>query len=75
MVKVKFKFLYNISHYSNNIFAFHMHMFTIYILNFNLTLQFIPTSYSWLLHITRICISEYIVKNSKNKITIPFIII
>jgi hypothetical protein len=32
---VKFKFLQNISHYYNNIFAFHMFMFTIYVLSFN----------------------------------------
>jgi len=34
-VEVKFKFLQNISHYCNNIFAFHMHMFIIYVLNLN----------------------------------------
>jgi len=35
MVEVKFKFLHNILHYYNNIFAFRMHMFTISILSFN----------------------------------------
>jgi hypothetical protein len=35
MVEVKFKFLQNISHYCNNIFVFHMHMFIIYVLNLN----------------------------------------
>jgi len=35
MVEVKFKFLQNISHYCNNIFAFHMHVFTIFVLNLN----------------------------------------
>jgi hypothetical protein len=35
MVKVKFKFLQNISHYYNNIFSFHMHMFTIFVLILN----------------------------------------
>jgi hypothetical protein len=35
MVEVKFKFLHNISHYCNNIFAFHMSMFTIFILSLN----------------------------------------
>jgi hypothetical protein len=54
MVEVKFKFLQNISHYCNNIFAFHVHMFTISILNFNklnTTIHSnIPTSDSWLLH-------------------------
>jgi hypothetical protein len=30
---MNFKFLQNISHYYNNIFAFHMHMFTILVLN------------------------------------------
>jgi hypothetical protein len=35
MVEMKFKFLQNISHYYNNIFAFHMHMFTISVLSFN----------------------------------------
>ncbi len=32
---MKFKFLQNISHYYNNIFAFHMFMFTIFVLSFN----------------------------------------
>jgi hypothetical protein len=31
MVDVKLKFLQNISHYCNNIFAFHMDMFTIFV--------------------------------------------
>ncbi len=35
MVEVKFKFLHNISHYCNNIFAFHMPMFIIYVLSLN----------------------------------------
>jgi hypothetical protein len=35
LVEVKFKFLQNISHYYNNIFAFHMPMFTISILSLN----------------------------------------
>jgi hypothetical protein len=35
MVEMKFKFLENISHYYNNIFAFHVHVFTICVLNFN----------------------------------------
>jgi hypothetical protein len=35
MVEVKFKFLQNISHYCNNIFAFHMPMFTIFVLSLN----------------------------------------
>jgi hypothetical protein len=35
MVEMKFKFLQNISHYYNNIFAFHMHMFVVFVLNFN----------------------------------------
>jgi hypothetical protein len=30
---MKFKFLHYISHYYNNIFTFHMHMFTIYVLS------------------------------------------
>jgi hypothetical protein len=33
MVEMKFKFLHNISHYCNNIFTFHMHMFTISMLS------------------------------------------
>jgi hypothetical protein len=32
---MKFKFLHNISHYCNNKFSFHMHMFTIYVLSLN----------------------------------------
>jgi hypothetical protein len=35
MVEVKFKFLQNISHYYHNRFAFHMHMFIIFILSLN----------------------------------------
>jgi hypothetical protein len=35
LVKVKFKFLHNISHYNNNKFAFHMHMFTSFVLSLN----------------------------------------
>jgi hypothetical protein len=35
MVEVKYKFLQNISHYCNNIFAFHMPMLTIYVLSLN----------------------------------------
>jgi hypothetical protein len=32
---MKWKFLQNISHYCNNKFAFHMHMFTIFVLSLN----------------------------------------
>ncbi len=35
MVKMKLKFLQNISHYCNNIFSIHMHMFIIHVLSFN----------------------------------------
>ncbi len=35
LVEVKFKFLPNISHYYNNIFAFHKYMFTIFVLSLN----------------------------------------
>ncbi len=35
MVEMEFKFLQNISHYCNNKFAFHMHMFIFFVLNFN----------------------------------------
>jgi hypothetical protein len=35
LVEVKFKFLQDILHYYNNIFAFHVHMFTISILSLN----------------------------------------
>jgi hypothetical protein len=35
MVEVKFKCPQNISHYYNNIFTFHMPMFTIYVLTLN----------------------------------------
>jgi len=41
----------------------------------HLTLPFIKTPYSWLFHITKIYTSEYIIKNSKNNITINFIIL
>jgi len=55
--KLKFKFLKNISHYYNNKFAFHMHMFIIYILSlnkFNITIhsniKFMVTTYNQNLH-------------------------
>ncbi len=35
MVELKFKFLQNISHYYNNKFAFHIHIFIIFVLSFN----------------------------------------
>jgi hypothetical protein len=35
MLEVKFKFLQSISHYCNNRFAFHMHMFIIFVLSLN----------------------------------------
>jgi hypothetical protein len=35
LIEVKFKFLQNISHYYNNIFTFHMHMFIIFVLSLN----------------------------------------
>jgi hypothetical protein len=35
MVEMKLKFLHNISHYYNNKFAFHMPMFTIFVLSFD----------------------------------------
>jgi hypothetical protein len=31
LVEVKFEFMWNISHYCNNIFAFHMPMFIIFV--------------------------------------------
>jgi len=40
----------------------------------HLTLPFIKTPDSWLFHITKICTLEYIIKNSRNNITIHFII-
>jgi len=86
-VKMRFKFLQNISHYYNNIFSFHMHMFTILVLSLNKLNTTIHFNIKFmLLHITleekphfsssvtKIYISEYIVKNSKNKIIIHFII-
>ncbi len=60
-----------------NKFTLHMHTSIIYALIFNtlnIAIPFIKTPYSWLFHITRICISEYIMKISKNNITIHFII-
>jgi len=39
----------------------------------HLTLAFIQILVSWLFHIIKIFTSEYIVKNSRNKITIQFI--
>jgi hypothetical protein len=41
----------------------------------HLTLPFIKTPNSWLFYITKICTSKCIVKNSKNKVTIHFIIL
>jgi hypothetical protein len=41
----------------------------------HLTFPFIKTSNSCLFHITKICTSKYIVRNSRNKITIHFIIL
>jgi len=35
MVEMKLKFLQNTSHYYNNKFSLHMHMFIIYVLNLN----------------------------------------
>jgi hypothetical protein len=35
LIQLKFKFLQNISHFYNNIFAFHKHVFIIYVLSFN----------------------------------------
>jgi hypothetical protein len=74
MVDVKFKFLQHISHYNNNKFAFHMPMFIIYVLSFNKfnttihsNIRFMIIAYNQNLH--------FIMKNSKNKITIQFIII
>jgi hypothetical protein len=76
MVEVKFKFLQNISNYYNNIFAFHMHVFTIFVLSFsklNATIhsniKFMVIAYNQNLHFRIHC------KNSRNNITIHFIII
>ncbi len=77
MVEVKLKFLQNISHYCNNIFAFHMCMFTIFVLNLNKLnttihsdIIFMVIAYNQNLHFIIDC-----KKNSKNNITIHFIII
>jgi len=43
-----------------------MRMFTIHVLNFNkFNTTIIPTSDSWLLHITKLCNLKCIVKNSE----------
>ncbi len=61
--------------YCNNKFAFHIHTFIIHALIFNvLNMSFIKTPNSWLFHITKICTSKYLEKDSKNKITFHFII-
>jgi hypothetical protein len=76
VIKVKFKFLLDISHYCNNGFAFHMHMFIIFVLilnKINTTIHsniwFMVIAYNLNLHFRIHC------KNSKNKIIIDFIII
>jgi len=57
LVEVKFKFPQNISHYYNNIFAFHKHVFIISILSLNKLnivvhshIRFIVTAYNHNLH-------------------------
>jgi hypothetical protein len=68
-----------IPHCYNSRFALHMHTFMHSLLfpwfSTYLTLWFIKTPYSWLFHITKICTSQYVVKNSRNRITIHFIIL
>jgi hypothetical protein len=77
LIEVKFKFLQNISHYYNNVFAFHMPMFTIFVLSLNKlntmihsNIRFMVIAYNQNLHF----IIHY-KKNSKNNITIHFITI
>jgi hypothetical protein len=75
LVETKFNSYKIIPHYYNNRFALHLHTFIISaFFSTHLALPFIKRPYSWLFHITKICTLEYIVKNSKNKITIHFII-
>jgi ABC-type microcin C transport system permease subunit YejE len=76
MVEVKFKFLHNISHYCNNIFSFHMHMFIIVVLHLNKlnttihsNMRLMVIAYNQNMYFKIHC------KNSRNNITIHFIII
>jgi hypothetical protein len=76
MVEFKFKLLHDISHYYNNIFAFHMPMFIIYVLSLNklniaihLNIIFMVITYNQNLDF----IIHY--KKISNNITIHFIII
>jgi len=76
MVEVKFNSHRIIPHYYN----IYLHFTCIHSLfmpwfSTHLTLTFIKTPNSWLFHITRICTSKCIVKNSRNKVTIHFIIL
>jgi hypothetical protein len=74
--KWKFKFLQNISHYCNTRFSFQMHMFTILVLSLNELHTTIHSNIRFVvIHMTKIYISKYIVRNPKNNITIHFIII
>jgi hypothetical protein len=76
LIDVKINSCKIILHYCNNKFALHMHTFISFtFFSTNLTLPFIKTLDSWLFHIIRISTSEYVIKNSKNKITIHFIIL
>jgi hypothetical protein len=77
VVEVKFKFLQNISHYCNKKFAFHMPIFTIYVLSLNkltttihLNIRFMVIAYNQNLHF-----GIHYKKNFRNKITIHFITI
>ncbi len=75
LVEVKFNYCRIIPHYYNNKFAPHcIHSLFLFSFSTHLTLPFIKTPNSWLFHITKIYTSKYIVKNSKKKITIQFII-
>jgi len=75
MVEVKFKVLHNISHYDNNKFSFHMHMFIIFILSFNKLNSTIDSNMKFMVAYNQSLHFKIHCKSSKNNITIHFTII
>jgi len=75
MVEVKFNSYIIIRHHYNNIFAFHMHTFIIFALILNTHNIAIHQNYIFMvISYNQIYTSKSIVKNSRNKIIIHFII-
>jgi len=77
MVEVKFKFQQNISHYNNNIFAFDMPIFIIYVLSLNKLNTTIHSNIKFMViaYNQNLDFRIHNKKNSINNITIHFIII